>query len=207
MTHNSPQLRGHILNPTHTFVSIRWILIFSVIISCFVPAGGIAQDKKTGAFSKGNNEHSITRAAVYSAVLPGLGQAYNRKFWKIPIIYAGFGVLGYFVVTNNKEFKLYKEAYIYTANNETYPIDNPYVGRYNATQLQEGMDYYRRNRDLSYIIGGVWYIANVLEAYVDAHFFEYDISEDLTFKVSPTVNPMPSNMGQTAPAIKITLKF
>jgi hypothetical protein len=151
--------------------------------------------------------HSISKAAIYSAVLPGLGQAYNRKYWKIPIIYAGFGVLTYFIVSNTQEFKTYNEAYVYQANGETYPIDNPYVGRYTLTQLQDGMDYYRRNRDLSYIIGGVWYIANILEAYVDAHFFEYDVSDDLTLHVSPSVSPMPAAKNQSAPGIKVSFKF
>jgi hypothetical protein len=151
--------------------------------------------------------HSITRAAVYSAVLPGLGQAYNRKYWKIPIIYAGFGVIGYFIYSNTQDFNQYKEAYVYTANGETYETDNPLVGRYNANQLKEGMDFYKRNRDLSYIVGAVWYIANVLEAYVDAHFFDYDISDDLSMKVSPSAVTMPAFAREPAPGIKVTLKF
>jgi hypothetical protein len=151
--------------------------------------------------------HSISKAAIYSAVLPGLGQAYNRKYWKIPIIYAGFGVITYFIVSNTQNYKTYNEAYVYQANGETYPIDNPYVGRYTLTQLQDAMDYYRRNRDLSYIIGGVWYVANILEAYVDAHFFEYDISEDLSMRVSPTVAPMPSAKNQSVPGVKVSIKF
>jgi Family of unknown function (DUF5683) len=153
------------------------------------------------------NGHSISKAALYSAVLPGLGQAYNRKYWKIPIIYAGFGVITYFVISNNNSYKQYNEAYIYQANGETYPTDNPYVGRYSLTQLQDAMDYYRRNRDLSYIIGGLWYVANILEAYVDAHFFEYDISEDLTMRVSPTVSPLPAGKMQSAPGIRVSFKF
>ena len=165
-----------------------------------------AQDKKQqeeDPFKK----HSVGKAAIYSAALPGLGQAYNRKYWKIPIIYAGFGVITYFIVSNNKEYRIYKEAYVYQANGETYPIDNPYVGKYTLTQLGDAMDYYRRNRDLSYIIGGVWYIANILEAYVDAHFFEYDISDDLSMKISPSFARMPAFENQPAPGIKISLKF
>lgn len=151
--------------------------------------------------------HSVSRAAIYSAVLPGLGQAYNRKYWKIPIVYAGFGVIGYFVYSNAQEFRLYQEAYVYTANGETYPIDNPLVGRYNLDQLQRGMDYYRRNRDLSFIIGALWYTLNILEAYVDAHFFDYDISEDLTLRVSPAVVGTAAYDPQPAPGLKISLKF
>lgn len=151
--------------------------------------------------------HSTGRAAVYSAVLPGLGQAYNRKYWKIPVIYAGFGVIGYFIYTNNAEFQEYREAFVYVANGETYPIDNPLVGRYNLSQLQQGMEFYQRNRDLSYIIGALWYTLNILEAYVDAHFFDYDVSDDLTLRISPAVLGNPVAFTQPAPGLKIALKF
>ena len=90
-------------------------------------------------------KHSTAKAAIFSAALPGLGQAYNKKYWKIPIIYAGFGAFTYFIITNNNEFVKFKEAYIYVANGETYPIDNPYVDKYNQQQLKDAMDYYRRN--------------------------------------------------------------
>ena len=152
-------------------------------------------------------QHSIKRAAIFSAALPGLGQAYNSKYWKIPIIYAGFGVIGYFIYTNNDQYQVYKEAYIYVANGETYEIDNPYVGKYTQSQLQQGMDYYRRNRDLSIIIAGLWYTLNILEAYVDAHFFTYDISEDLSMHLGPAVTPTAGIRQDFTPGIKISLKF
>jgi hypothetical protein len=151
--------------------------------------------------------HSVGRAALYSAVLPGLGQGYNKKYWKIPVIYAGFGAFTYFIISNNNEFKQFKEAYVYTANGETYPIDNPYVGRYSQTQLKEAMDYYRRNRDLSYILSGLWYTLNILEAYVDAHFFYYDVSEDLSMRVSPAAMNIPQAAFQPAPGIKVSFNF
>jgi hypothetical protein len=151
--------------------------------------------------------HSITKAAVFSAVLPGLGQAYNKKYWKIPIIYAGLGVFGYFVVKNNNEFIMFKEAYLYVANGETDTIDNPYAYKYNQTQLKDAMDYYRRNRDFSIILGGLWYTLNILEAYVDAHFFDYDISDDLSMHVSPSALRDPLAPVRPAPGIKVSFKF
>jgi hypothetical protein len=152
-------------------------------------------------------KHSISKAAIFSAVLPGLGQAYNKKYWKIPIIYAGFGAITYFIITNNNEYVKFKEAYIYVANGDTVPINNPYVDKYNQQQLKEAMDYYRRNRDLSYILGGLWYTLNILEAYVDAHFFDYDISEDLSMSISPTAVSIPIAKVPHAQGIKISLKF
>jgi hypothetical protein len=167
----------------------------------------LTAQEKTKAAIDAPPAHSVGRAAIYSAVLPGLGQAYNRKYWKIPIIYAGFTVLGYFVVTNDKEYDDFKEAYVYVANGDTTPTDNPYVTKYTKDQLNETMQYYRRNRDLSIIIGALWYTLNILEAYVDAHFFDYDISEDLTLRVSPAAVSSPFKPVQAAPGIRLTLKF
>lgn len=151
--------------------------------------------------------HSIGKAAILSAALPGLGQIYNRAAWKAPIIYAGFGVLGYLVYSNNVYYQDYKEAYIWVANGSVDTIDNPYAYKYNLNQLQSGMDYYRRNRDLSIIVTSLWYVLNILEAYVDAHFFDYDISEDLSLRVSPAATPNVYTPSSVAPGIKITLKF
>jgi len=154
-------------------------------------------------------KHSVGRAAIFSAALPGLGQAYNKKYWKIPIIYAGFGVLTYFVISNNSEYVQFKEAYLYVSNGDSSYTDNPYVGKYDQSQLNEAMKFYRRNRDLSIIIGGLWYAINILEAYVDAHFFDYDISEDLSMRISPATIalPMPVAPAQPAPGIRVSFKF
>jgi hypothetical protein len=179
-------------------------LIFASMTSVSTRLSGQDMPLKTREEPK---KHSVGRAAAYSAILPGLGQAYNRKYWKIPVIYAGFGVMGYFVVSNNNEYKDFKEAYLYVANGETEPTDNPYVTKYNQTQLKDAMDYYRRNRDLSIIVGALWYTLNILEAYVDAHFFDYDISEDLTMSIKPAAVSAPVFSMQTAPGIKVSFKF
>jgi hypothetical protein len=180
-------------------------MIFGLMLLC--PAIAVSQDMPLKAKEEPPKPHSVRKAAIYSAILPGLGQAYNRKYWKIPIIYAGFGAIGYFVIRNNKEYNQFEEAYVYVANGETYPIDNPYVTKYTQDQLKEAMDYYRRNRDLSYIIGALWYTLNVLEAYVDAHFFDYDISEDLSMRVSPSAISTPMAPVLPAPGIKVSFKF
>ena len=180
-----------------------WMIIGLIIL---IPVGAFTQDMPLKANVEAP-KHSVRRAAIYSAVLPGLGQAYNKKYWKIPVIYAGFTAIGYFVVRNNKEYIQFQEAYIYVANGDTTEIDNPYVTKYNQSQLKDAMDYYRRNRDLSIIIGALWYTLNVLEAYVDAHFFDYDISDDLSLHISPSAICLPLAPLQPAPGIKVSFKF
>lgn len=152
--------------------------------------------------------HSAKRATLYSMVLPGLGQAYNKKYWKIPVIYAGIGGLLYMNIQNGNEYRRWHEAYLYKVNKDTYPIDNDLVDKYDATQLKSQSDYYRRNMELTYIIGSLLYILNMVDATVDAHLFNYDISDDLTFRfiqapleqqamTTPFIQPLPPVQGLT----------
>jgi hypothetical protein len=186
----------------------------AMIASVFImnPSNAVAQDEApAGEKSLVKEEHSIKKATIYSAVLPGLGQAYNKKYWKIPIVYAGFGVMTWFIVTNVGEFRKFKEAYVYKANDETYPIDNDYIDRYTVDQLETGMDTYRRYRDISIIVTVLWYAINILDANVDAHFFDYDISDDLSLNMQPyqNFNPNPGIVSGIQPetGLRLTLKF
>lgn len=150
--------------------------------------------------------HSPTRAAIYSAVLPGLGQGYNRKYWKIPIVWAGFGVITYFIITNTNNYRDYKEAYTYVASGDSSYTDNELVGKYDEQQLLDAKNYYRRNMELSYIIGGLWYLLNIIDASVDAHFFDYDVSEDLSLRIDPVMHIRRDNLKPVS-GLKLTLNF
>lgn len=149
---------------------------------------------------------SPSRAALYSAILPGLGQAYNKKYWKIPIVYAGFGVMGYFIVSNGKEYMKFKDAYDYknAGANPDPKKYNEYVDKYTIEELQSGRDYYRRNRDLTIIVTSFWYLMNIVDAAVDAYLFDYDITDDLSLRVAPTFNPM---LFQTKVPAELKLTF
>lgn len=143
--------------------------------------------------------HSPKKAAIYSAVLPGLGQAYNKKYWKIPIVYGGFAAFGYFINWNNSNYRISKNAYLDLTDNdentnsfmnlkyiEYYDLTNPTM----VERLEDGLikrqDYYRRNRDLLVILTVAFYGLNIIDASVDAHFFDWDISDDLTMNFKPT---------------------
>jgi hypothetical protein len=144
--------------------------------------------------------HSPKKAAMYSAILPGMGQAYNKKYWKIPLVYGGFATLGYFISWNNKEYTTAKQAYMDLTDKD--PDTNSYmklkqISYYNLespsdvanlkTGLTSSQDYYRRNRDLLIIITVAFYGLNIIDASVDGHFFNFDISDDLTMKVQPAL--------------------
>ncbi len=145
--------------------------------------------KPTADLSQKVNNHSPHKATIYSAILPGLGQAYNKKYWKIPVIYGLTGVLTYFAVDNNKEYIVYKDAYKWRLDDNSATVDK-FEGIYSDEDLRILKNYYRRNRDLSFIGMGVVYLLNVVDAAVDAHLFYFDVSDDLSLKVQPGIQPM-----------------
>lgn len=144
--------------------------------------------------------HSPKKAAIFSAVLPGLGQAYNKKYLKIPIIYAGFGAIGYFIDWNNDNYHLNRTAYmdltdtlettnshVKIAEENGYNLDNPTSRENFKDGLIKRQDYYRRNRDMLFItMFGLWGL-NIIDASVDAHLFQFDVSDDLTLHWQPSV--------------------
>ncbi|MCF8232129.1 MAG: hypothetical protein K9J27_08065 [Bacteroidales bacterium] len=154
-------------------------------------------------------KHSPRKAGLYSAALPGLGQAYNEKYWKIPIIYAGFGTLAYFINQNNTEYNKFKKAYAYVIAGEEGEPPNEYVIRYesNKDNLRKLKDYYRRNLELTYILTGALYILNIIDATVDAHFFEFNVDKDLSLKVSPYIHTNIQNPALASKGISISLNL
>ena len=135
------------------------------------------------------NSHSPKKATLL-ALIPGAGQAYNHKYWKMPIVYAGFGVTTYFAITNGQDYRLYRDAYDYKMGIKTnvsqHAIDES--AKYTEDNLITLRDYYRSNMELSWIITAAWYILQIIDANVDAHFFYYDVGDDLTLHVEPQFN-------------------
>jgi hypothetical protein len=129
--------------------------------------------------------HPPRKSAIRSAVLPGWGQATNRKFWKIPIIYAGAGTLAYFVHFNNEQYGRYKTAYKIRLDNNPNTIDEFESLGLQTEDLVIQKDYWRRNRDLCIIGLGALYALNIIDAYVDAHLFYFDVSEKMSLQVVP----------------------
>ncbi|MCD4681876.1 MAG: hypothetical protein K8R86_01225 [Bacteroidales bacterium] len=153
--------------------------------------------------------HSPHKATIYSLILPGLGQAYNKKYWKIPIIYGGFGVFYYFISFNHKEYIMWRDAYYHAlVNDGSEPPVNEYEELYGSRTdiLLDQKNYYRRNRDLTYILTGIWYILNVLDATVDAHLFTWEVDEDLTLQWEPAVYE-PVYGYKLNGGLKLTLNF
>ena len=144
---------------------------------------------------------------MLSAVFPGLGQIYNRKYWKLPIIYGGIGAMVYGLTWNHTTYIEYRNAYV----DWSYRLDGiPENQRYNKVvpvgynfdevdeewfllQLENKKNSFRRDRDLLILGMLAAYIVNILDASVDAHLSDFDIGEDLSMKVSPAVIHVPNS--------------
>ncbi|MBL4594623.1 MAG: hypothetical protein JKX68_12530 [Flavobacteriales bacterium] len=136
--------------------------------------------------------HSPTKATLFSTAIPGLGQAYNKKYWKMPIIYAGIGTSMYFALSNHKSFKKFKNAYSIRIDGDPNAIDE-YEGILTADGLLSNIDYHQRNRDLSYIVAGLFYVLQIVDAAVDAHLFNFPKNDNLSFNLQPSLELTSNN--------------
>ena len=120
------------------------------------------------------------RAGMYSAIIPGAGQVYTKKYWKVPIIYAGLITSAYYFKENHDLYDLYKSTYLNRIDGIT--SDNL---DYTDADLVTLTDHYRRNREVSALLFTLTYILNIVDASVSAHLFEYDVTEDISLHFQP----------------------
>lgn len=127
------------------------------------------------------------KSGLYSALLPGLGQINNHEYWKVPVIYVGIAVAGYFFIDNLNNYQSYRKAYIGRINNP-YPTDQ-YVNIYTTDQLQQLQNDYNKYLDLTALFSCIGYAMQVLDAITAAHLKNFDISRDLSMRLKPVVFP------------------
>lgn len=150
---------------------------------------------------------SPSRAAFYSALLPGLGQAYNKKYWKIPIVYAALGTGIYFYVDNTNEYNRYRDAFksrlagfdsdeFWGVDGEGNPLSSPRVSNDGLIRAQQTL---RRNREISILVTLGIYALNIIDANVDAHLLQYNVDENLAVKPHFKFNELDAttNLGLT----------
>ena len=188
----------------------------------------VAQQDSMSAFTRVKKEFYFdpVKATMFSAAFPGLGQVYNRKYWKIPLVYAGFGGVGYALLFNTKYYNKYTKAYqdftdlipetdsyapmIKGINPDEYdPVlhpdtYNPSSASWIKDQLLAKVDYYRKYRDLSYIGVAVWYLISILDANVDASLSEFEISNNLDLTLVPYQVPL---YNFTGVGVNLTVKL
>lgn len=188
-------------------------VVFDTVGNTQITADTLIKETKTKKVPKAKKKHSPKTASIMSACLPGLGQIYNGKWWKVPIVYAGLGGLGYLVYNNHYEYRSYLHAYEYrtgdlpegtTLNQHETELAN----KYTDSQLQTYKESYRRDFEFYSILTLAWYGLNIVDACVDGHLYTYDISDDLSFSVDPCLRPvqMPMSMPQYA-QVGLSFKF
>ena len=152
--------------------------------------------------------HSIKKAVILSAILPGAGQVYNHMampkgkknaFWKVPLIYAGLGTSGYFLIQNQIKKNEFKTDYTKRLNEPGYV--SAYDGIYDNAGILTLYNQYLSLRDLSILAYGAIYIFQVVDAGVEAHFVSFDVSEDLSLNIDPLL------MNFNNPGVRISLNF
>lgn len=138
------------------------------------------------------NPLAPAKAAFYSAVLPGLGQVYNKKYWKIPIIYAGIGASIYFYVQNDQDYDNFRNAYKRRLAGFT---DDQYWGDgetpiISSDRLVDAQKTAKRNKDTSIAVAVAFYLLNIIDANVDAHLRQFNVNDDLSFEPVFNINPI-----------------
>ena len=139
------------------------------------------------------------KAAFYSAILPGLGQAYNKKYWKIPIVYGALiGTLTVYSYRNDK-YHEYRDAYKKRLAGEP---DLEYGGILDNDRLIRAQRFHQRNRDLSLLVAGAFYVLNIVDANIDAHLKQFNVDENLSFSPDFQLNDFDSK-----PVVVLTLNY
>lgn len=176
------------------------LFIFVSCCSCFVFGQQIIVDD----MQKIENEDPLrpAKAAFYSAVLPGLGQAYNKRYWKIPLVYGAIGASIYTYDQNHKNYLRYRNAYKRRIAGYN---DDEFQNLITSTdRLIDGQDFYKRNRDRSMLFILGFYFLNILDANIDAHLKQYNVNSDLTVKPYFDVAPVGA---QPVAGMRVALTF
>ena len=146
----------------------------------FAQSGEMTIVQDTTAVSKNDDIDPLTpaKAAFYSAILPGLGQAYNKKYWKMPLVYGAIGASVYFYSTNNTKYHEFRDVYKrrlagYTDDNYRFLDDG---------RLIDAQRFYQKNRDISALVTAAFYILNIVDANVDAHLRQFNVDDTLSVK-------------------------
>lgn len=165
-----------------SFLLLLLLLLISFSYAQTDTCSSFADTTKTG-----NKIKNPKLAIVLSSVLPGAGQVYNGKFWKVPIVYAGLYTSYYFLSEFNTDYKVYRNDILLvqdTANHNVITIS----GFTDLDELKGKYNEYRRKRDLAFIGGVLVWGLNVIDAYIDAELSDFDVSEDLSIRVKPSIN-------------------
>ncbi len=150
------------------------------------------------------NPLSPSKAAFYSAIFPGGGQIYNKKYWKAPIVWGAIGASVYFYITNSDEYDRYRTAFRLRSQGlpDEFNGDNGNVF-VSTSGLENAQKVLRKNRDLSLLSGILLYILQIVEASVNAHLLQFDTDDNLSVRPAISIDPMLLE----APKVGVNFKY
>jgi hypothetical protein len=192
----------------------RYLLIFLIFLSSVASAQQatvvksdslvVQQSPDTVLLESYASRYSPRKALLYAAILPGLGQIYNKKYWKLPLVYGAFGYMGYWAGRYQDGYKKYKVQLFYNIENGLSESDqNPESG-FSTSYLRTVTERFRRERDFMIILLGAMYVLQIVDAHVDAHLKEFDLNPNLQVSIEPMVeqNPIAGRQGGVSLVIK-----
>mgnify|MGYP003988765067 CR=1 FL=1 len=151
------------------------------------------------------SERNPKRAALLSLAIPGLGQAYNKKYLKIPVVYAALGTAGYFFVSNRLEYAKLKAAYVQDSENTTGDFSEYHDLGYTLVDIQAAAEQYQTWSEYAGVAIFAVYALQVIDATVDAHLFYFDVDDDLSLNIQPKLQLNPT--GGLSQGVALSLKF
>jgi hypothetical protein len=200
------------LNDTFKLRSLHlYKFIFCIIIGLVsFPSGNIyAQPQQLLYDSAFVSRHSPIKAQLYSAVLPGLGQIYNHKYWKVPIIYGIGGTVIFMYLYNKSLYDDLNDAYIEVYYMDPQPTSYEFRGQvinYDiANTLRNGRDKFRKNQDFCIVGIAAVYFLNIIDAMIDAYFLKYDVSDAISLDISPVA--ISNDLYASSMGIRLSIKF
>jgi hypothetical protein len=183
------------------FISCKCLAITTYPTSTTILVG----DTSEKAIKKAANKQAH-RAALCSTILPGLGQAYNKKFWKIPIVYAALAAGSYLVYYENNQYQSYHNELLYRYNHNQATND-PILKNLSTDNLNTEKLVYQKYRDFSIIGVAIIYVLNIIDASVDGHFKTFDVSDNLSLRVKPQTFYCAQSPLSPAAGISLSLTF
>lgn len=157
--------------------------------------------EETVEFQSMTGQNDPRKALLYSAIFPGSGQIYNKKYWKVPIVWGGLGVLVYAVDFYNQGYNQFRsELFGVLESGDTFSPSG-----YNESQLRTLTDAYRRQRDFFVVLTGMFYLLQMVDAHVDAHLKEFEVNPRLKISLRPQIENSPLT-GATS-GLALTLRF
>lgn len=183
---------------------MRIVLAFITFFFCLTSLHSAAQDSlanetmtiadtvavvKKDSTVKKKFEPDPKRAGLFSALVPGLGQCYNRQYWKMPIVYAAMGTTIYLVVKRNNEYQRYRKAYVSRIADEANS-DDEFQGILSTAAIKQYQDEAKQNMDMMVVFTVIGYAGQIMEAIAGAHLRNFDISKDLSMQFRPVITPV-----------------